>query len=93
LRVFGSTVTHTSKKTGQESELKGIVETGIQLEERAPGDSSTYARLWTRSTSFETQPKNGDEITTTDSIYTIFRVEQDAGSGIWILLRYRSEVL
>jgi len=67
--------------------ITGIMESGSELEEDAPGDGSIYARLWVKSSDFSTAPVAGDEVASASTVYKVLRVQEDAGGGTWLLLR------
>lgn len=68
-------------------EVTGILDPGAELEEEAPGDGSMYARLWLQQSALETAPVLGDQVTSGSTIYKVLGIEEDAGDGLWILLR------
>lgn len=65
----------------------GILETGVEVEGVAPGEGSTYARLWGAEAAVSLRLQKGDEIPTTTTIYKIVDIREDAGRGLWLLLR------
>ena len=93
LDSFGTLYTFTRVASLKEGEtavpqtITGILETGYEPEDKAPGDGSTYARFWLQTTDVSPAPAKGDEIASATTIYKIVRMEEDAGRGLWILLR------
>lgn len=67
--------------------ISGILESGIETEDMPPAEGSTYARLWMQSGDIDPAPQKGDEIASGTTVYKIVRMEEDAGGGLWLLLR------
>jgi hypothetical protein len=88
LSSFGQQLVFTPQAPGAEpSTITGILETGVELEQTAPGDGSIYVRLWLNSSAIVPAPQKGDEISSATTVYKILRIEEDAGGGTWLLLR------
>ena len=87
LAVFGQTLTLTRALTADSLPIVGILEEGIEPEDRPPGDGSVYAGFWTAASSADPPAETGDEISTATTVYKIVRIQQDAGSGFRMLLR------
>lgn len=92
LAAFGSSFTYTRISTNVSQSVMGILDAGVQLENVPPGDGSAYARLWFDHTTIDPVPDPGDEIASATTIYKIVRLEEDAGGGLWMLLRQDREV-
>jgi hypothetical protein len=93
LSAFGQefTLTRTvSSDSDTEVTITGILEAGAESEREAPGDGSTYARLWMKS--LATPPQKGDEVTTETTIYLVEEFESDAAGAMWLLLRKDRDV-
>jgi len=88
LRALG-TVTYTTR-LGVSSTIRGILETGIEAEEKAPG---VYAALFVRSASFVSPPQRGEEITIGTALYKIVDINADGEGGLRLLLRFDREVI
>ncbi len=99
LSVFGRefTFTRVASLVDEESDdpqaITGILESGVEPEGVAPGDGSTYARFWIKSGDIDPAPQKGDEISSATTIYKIVRMEEDAGGGLWFLLRQDRPVI
>jgi hypothetical protein len=91
LSAFSINAIHTNL-LGTETAIQGVLDTGVQPEDAAPGDSSTYAKFWTPSSTFSSGPEPRETITIGSSVYTIVRKEIDAGGGLWILLRHKRDL-
>jgi hypothetical protein len=93
LSVFGKEFTFTRVASLEDDEeavpetITGILEAGIEPEDIAPGDGSTYARLWLQSGDISPVPQKGDEVSSSTTVYKIVRMEEDAAGGLWMLLR------
>ncbi|MBN2118508.1 MAG: hypothetical protein JW730_18185 [Anaerolineales bacterium] len=87
LKVFGQALIFTRSATQEEISIEGILVSGAEPEEVAPGDGSIYARLWILDSEIDPAPGSGDEISTDTTIYKIVRLEADAGGGLVLLLR------
>lgn len=90
VNTFGQAVTLSrvvSDPLGTDETMGGIMEAGIEPEDRPPGDDSIYARLWMNASDLVTPVQKGDEITNGSTIYLILRIQEDAGGGLWMLLR------
>jgi hypothetical protein len=87
LSAFGQDFMFTHSQSGESEILSGILESGVQLEQQVPGDGSVYALLWIKAGALSISPEKGDQILSGTTIYTILRIESDAGGGIRLLLR------
>jgi len=85
LGVFGRQVTY-QPAAGDPIVVTGILETGVRLEENAPG---TYALLFLRATDLPLPPACGDEVEIDGGTYKVFEVEADVGRGVKLALRIR----
>lgn len=83
LDVFGRQVTYRPA-VGAPVVIAGILETGVRLEENAPG---TYALLFLRAADLPSPPERGDEVEIAGAAYKVFEVEADAGGGVKLALR------
>ena len=83
LSAFGREVTYRPS-TGAPSTINGVLETGLRLEENAPG---TYAVLFLRLADLPQTPERGDEAVIGGTVYTVFEVEADAAGGAKLGLR------
>ena len=86
LRAFGRAVTYTPQ-AGQAFALTGILDTGAQPEQTAPG---AYAALFVRAAAFAQPPARGDEVTVGASVYTVVDIDADAEGGLRLLLRLKA---
>lgn len=92
LAAFGQALSFTPASSEEAQEFTGILEAGAQLEAAAPGDSSSYARVWLRQGDLNPQPAAGDEISTATTVYKILGPpELDAAGGMRLLLCYDRE--
>lgn len=80
---FGRDVVYTPR-LGNAATIQGIVDTGVQLEDLAPG---VYAILSIADDTLSPLPEPGEEITIDRSIYKIVRRETDAGGLVRLVLR------
>jgi hypothetical protein len=92
LDTFGQTFIFTQAATEEEPNptpqtITGILESGFEPEDRPPGDGSTYARLWMNAADLTTPAEKGDEVSSATFVYKIVRMEEDAGGGLWLMLR------
>lgn len=90
LDTFGDDFAFTrvnSLPAGEELTVTGILDAGFEPEDRPPGDGSTYARLWLQTDDLSPVPERGDEIASATTVYKIVRLQEDAGNGLWLLLR------
>jgi hypothetical protein len=88
LAAFGQTFTFTHAEGPWTTlSVTGILESGSEVEDVAPGDSSIYCRLWVQSSDFTEAPAVGDEVSSATTVYKIIRMQEDAGGGLWFLLR------
>jgi hypothetical protein len=85
LGVFGRQVLYRPVG-GNPIVVTGILETGVRLEENAPG---IYALLFLRATDLSSPPERGDEVEIDGATYKVFEVEADAGGGVKLALRIR----
>jgi hypothetical protein len=88
LSAFGQPFSFTPQTTGIAQSITGILDSGVELEDVAPGDGSTYARLWIDPSALAPSPQQGDEIASATTVYKIVKMQEDAGGGLWMLLRY-----
>ncbi len=87
LTAFGQSLTFTPSASGVPQTITGILDTGFQPEDHAPGDSSVYARLWIDST-VTPQPLAGDELSTATTVYKfVGDCLIDEADGMWFELR------
>jgi len=87
LATFGQSFTFTpALAPSTPVTITGILETGAELEDVAPGDNSIYCRLWVQSSDFTVGPLVGDEVSSATTVYKIVRLQEDAGGGLWLLL-------
>jgi hypothetical protein len=90
LNSFGKSYPFTrvnSSPSGETGEITGILDTGVELENQAPLEGSTYAVLWVQSADINPPLANGDEIASDQYVYAVIRVRFDAGQGISYELR------
>ncbi len=90
LDVFGESYALkrvASAPIGEEKTITGILTEGVQLEDQAPGDGSTYAVLTLLGEAVSPSPEKSDEITTATTVYTVVRVEKDRSRRTRMLLR------
>jgi hypothetical protein len=94
LSVFGTTSLTFSRVTSlpedeesDEFSIAGIIEPGADPEQQAPGDGSTYARLFIDVNTILPSAQNGDEITAGTTVYKIVQIQEDGGEGVLYLLR------
>ncbi len=88
LDQWGQALTHTPAATPESTQaLTGIVDQGVEPEDKPPGDGSTYAKLFLQAAGLDPAPVLGDEIATSSAAYIVVRIQEDAGGGISILLR------
>ncbi len=73
--------------------ITGILEAGSSEEGTAPGDDSTYARLWAAADVIALKLQKGDEISTATTVYVIVDIKEDAGEGLWFLMRKDRDVI
>jgi hypothetical protein len=97
LSAFGEDFLFTPAATLEEPDpadqaITGILEPGAELEDSVPGDGSVYARLWIEADALDPAPAAGDEISSTTTVYKIVRIQEDAGGGMWLLLRRDRDV-
>ena len=83
--VFGTAVIY-QPAAGDSIAVTGILETGVRLEESAPG-SGTYAILFLRSADLPAPPERGDQVDIAGTVYKVFEVEADAGGGVKLAMR------
>lgn len=83
LAAFGREITY-SPATGAPFTVTGVLETGVRLEETAPG---TYAVLFLRRGDLPQLPERGDKVEIDGSGYKVFEVEADAAGGVKLALR------
>ena len=92
LSAFGQDFTFTRGTYSEEPyeeplTVAGILESGVEPEEGAPGDGTVYARLWIQASAIDPAPEKGDEFANATTVYKIMQLQQDAGGGLWLLLR------
>ena len=83
LAAFGRLVTYRPA-AGAPVELRGILQTGVQLEGRTPG---VYAVLFLQATSLPAGAGLGDAVEIGSDSYKVFEMESDAGGGVKLALR------
>lgn len=88
LSKFGQPFTFSPPSPAPDQTIIGILDSGIELEDVVPGDSSTYARLTVDATGLTPAPIPGDEISNTTSVYKIARLEAQPDGCLMLLLRY-----
>ncbi len=88
LDQWGQALTHTpAAAPGTPKAIRGIVDQGVEPEDKPPGDGSTYAMLFLKAAGLNPAPVLGDEIATKSAAYIVVRIREDAAGGISILLR------
>lgn len=96
LAAFGEALTLTrveSGTLGTETEpITGILDEGVEPEDRKPGDGSTYALLAVQASLLDPAPQKGDEISTDTAVYKIVDMASDAGDRLIMKLRYDRDV-
>ena len=85
LGVFGRQVLYRPA-AGDPIVVTGILETGVRLEENAPG---TYALLFLRLMDLPQPPAPADEVEIDGATYKVFEMEADAAGGVKLALRIR----
>ncbi|MBA3972653.1 MAG: hypothetical protein C0504_00385 [Candidatus Solibacter sp.] len=83
LAAFGRLVTYRPA-AGAPVELRGILQTGVQLEGRAPG---VYAVLFLQAAGLPAGAGLGDAVEIGADTYKVFEMETDAGGGVKLALR------
>lgn len=83
LAAFGRLVTYRPA-AGAPVELRGILQTGVQLEGRAPG---VYAVLFLQASGLPTGAGLGDSVEIGLDSYKVFEMESDAAGGVKLALR------
>ena len=83
LAAFGRLVMYRPA-TGAPVELRGILQTGVQLEGRAPG---VYAVLFLQAADLPLGSGPGDAVGIGSDTYKVFEMESDAGGGVKLALR------
>ena len=83
LAAFGRGIT-SRPSAGAPVELRGILQTGVQLEGRAPG---VYAVLFLQASELPVGAGLGDTVVIASDTYKVFEVESDAGGGVKLGLR------
>jgi len=83
LAAFGRLVTYRPA-AGAPVELRGILQTGAQLEGRAPG---VYAVLFLQAADLPAGAGLGDAVAIGADTYKVFEMESDAGGGVKLALR------
>jgi len=83
LAAFGREVVYCPA-AGAPFTVTGVLETGVRLEETAPG---TYAVLFLRLADLPHPPECGDEVEIDGVTYKVFEVEADAAGGVKLALR------
>ena len=84
LAAFGRDVTFRPVTGGASFTAAGVLETGVRLEENAPG---TYAVLFLRRADLPQGPERGDEVEIDGVSYKVFEIEADAAGGVKLALR------
>ncbi len=88
LAEWGQALVHTPAATPEaHQDVTGILDRGVEPEDKPPGDGSTYASLFLRAAAVNPAPVLGDEIATGSTAYVVVRIVEDAGGGMTILLR------
>lgn len=83
LAAFGRKITYRPA-AGAPVELRGILQTGVQLENRAPG---VYAVLFLQAACLPAGAGLGDAVGIGPDTYKVFEMETDAGGGVKLALR------
>ena len=83
LAVFGRGITYRPT-AGAPVELRGILQTGAQLEGHAPG---VYAVLFLQAADLPEGAGLGDAVAIGADTYKVFEMESDAGGGVKLALR------
>ena len=83
LAAFGRLVTYRPA-AGAPVELRGIHQTGVQLEGRAPG---VYAVLFLQASGLPEGAGLGDAVEIGSDTYKVFEMESDAAGGVKLALR------
>ncbi len=83
LDAFGRLITYRPT-AGAPVELRGILQTGAQLEGRAPG---VYAALFLQAIDLPPGAGLGDAVEIGTDTYKVFEMESDAGGGVKLALR------
>ena len=88
LIAFGGSFTFTRvTPPGVSQTITGCVVPGIEPEDSAPGDASTYFGLLIATDALSPAPIEGDEVSTATTIYKIFRLDKDEAGGLLLYLR------
>jgi|WetSurMetagenome_2_1015567.scaffolds.fasta_scaffold171915_3 hypothetical protein len=74
-------------ETAEAETITAIVQDGVHPEGMPPMAGSVYAQAWLQQTDIDPAPQCGDEIASTDYVYKIVKVEEDAGNGLVLTLR------
>ncbi len=83
LATFGREIIYRPA-AGAPLPIRGILQTGAQLEESAPG---IYALLFVQSADLPSQAQRGDAVEIAGVRYKVFEVEADAAGGVRLALR------
>ena len=83
LTTFGRKV-HYRPVVGASLTIRGILQTGAQLEESAPG---VYAMLFLQAADLLSPAERGDAVEIAGIRYKVFEVEADAAGGLKLALR------
>ena len=93
LAAFGEAFTLSRVESGSGYlSITGIIDEGVEPEDRAPGDGTIYALLDVQASLIDPAPQKGDEILTTTAVYKIVNMDRDAGDRLRMLLRYDRDV-
>ncbi len=88
LSAFGESFTFTpAAAPSTPVTITGIMLSGIELEEEAPGEGSVNAHLWVMASDFTTAPVAGDEIASASTVYKVLTPTNDGGGGLVLPLR------
>ncbi len=92
LEEFGEDLTLTYAATGESVPITGILCAAEEAEAEAPGDRSTYAKLFMRAGAVAPMPANGDRISSVTAKYVVLTKMSDEAGGVWFLLRFAAEI-
>jgi len=77
----------TSSPEDEPGTFIGIPDTGAEPESFAPGVGTTYLKIWGAAELIALALQKGDQVSMDSVVYKIVDMDEDAGSGLWLLLR------
>ncbi len=73
--------------------FRGVLGSGPDLENQAPGAGSVLATIFTKSSNITPDPEKGDQVGTATTVYLIVDIHKDAGQGLTLTLRQSGTVI